>query len=61
MEDTEWNEILRAKGILPPKEEPVEEEEIHDPVDPRTQMTADEIDLLLEEDMDDERILENIR
>lgn len=21
-EDTEWNDVLRAKGILPPKEEP---------------------------------------
>ncbi|XP_056321994.1 phosducin-like protein 3 [Danio aesculapii] len=25
--DTEWNDILRKKGILPPKETPVEEEE----------------------------------
>lgn len=25
--DTEWNDILRRKGILPPKEEPKEEEE----------------------------------
>ena len=25
--DTEWNDILRAKGILPPKEEPTVDEE----------------------------------
>ncbi|KAM4709356.1 phosducin-like protein 3 [Discoglossus pictus] len=25
--DTEWNDILRRKGILPPKEKPAEEEE----------------------------------
>lgn len=25
-EDTEWNDILRQKGILPPKKEPKEEE-----------------------------------
>lgn len=25
--DTEWNDILRKKGILPPKEEPKDEEE----------------------------------
>lgn len=27
-EDTEWNDVLRAKGILPPKEKEVSEEEI---------------------------------
>lgn len=26
-EDTEWNDILRKKGILPPKETPKDEEE----------------------------------
>lgn len=26
-EDTEWNDILRKKGILPPKEEPKDNEE----------------------------------
>lgn len=26
-EDTEWNDILRKKGILPPKEEPKDDEE----------------------------------
>lgn len=26
-EDTEWNDILRKKGILPPKEDPKDEEE----------------------------------
>lgn len=25
-EDTEWNDILRKKGILPPKEEPKDDE-----------------------------------
>ncbi|KOB72514.1 Viral IAP-associated factor, partial [Operophtera brumata] len=27
-EDTEWNDVLRAKGILPPKEKEVSEDEI---------------------------------
>lgn len=26
-EDTEWNDILRRKGIIPPKEEPKDDEE----------------------------------
>lgn len=26
-EDTEWNDILRKKGILPPKETPKDDEE----------------------------------
>lgn len=27
-EDTEWNDVLRAKGILPPKEKEISEDEI---------------------------------
>lgn len=27
-EDTEWNDILRSKGILPPKEPEITEEKI---------------------------------
>lgn len=27
-EDTEWNDILRSKGILPPKEKEVTEEDV---------------------------------
>lgn len=27
-EDTEWNDVLRAKGILPPKEKEVSEDTI---------------------------------
>lgn len=27
-EDTEWNAILRSKGILPPKEKEVDEETV---------------------------------
>jgi hypothetical protein len=60
MEDTEWNDILRQKGILPPKqqEEPVERP---DTPDPRLSLDIDEIDALLDDDMDDDRILAEIR
>lgn len=27
-EDTEWNDILRSKGIIPPKEKEITEDEI---------------------------------
>ena len=27
-EDTEWNDVLRSKGILPPKEKEISEDEI---------------------------------
>lgn len=63
LEDTEWNDILIEKGILPPR--PQEE---RDPTPPPTtlqdrlnEMDMDELDLLLEEDMDDDRVLERYR
>ncbi|CAG8547501.1 13309_t:CDS:2 [Acaulospora colombiana] len=61
--DTEWNDILRAKGILPPKEGPTEEE-IFEELDQMIRekqdkhledKTLDELDEL--EDEEDERIL----
>ncbi|CAG8524553.1 1279_t:CDS:2 [Diversispora eburnea] len=62
-EDTEWNDILRAKGILPPKPGPTEEEifeeldrEIKEKQDKHLEdKTLDELDEL--EDEEDERIL----
>ncbi|CAG8700428.1 7137_t:CDS:2 [Acaulospora morrowiae] len=61
--DTEWNDILRARGILPPKEGPTEEE-IFEELDQMIKekqdkhledKTLDELDEL--EDEEDERIL----
>lgn len=64
-EDTEWNDVLRAKGILPPKEQEVTEEQIAELLEETIQkktgektledMTLDELDAL--EDDEDERIL----
>ncbi|KAF0369755.1 thioredoxin-like protein [Gigaspora margarita] len=61
--DTEWNDILRARGILPPKEGPTEEDilEAMDQVIMEKQdkhledKTLDELDEL--EDEEDERVL----
>ncbi|KAJ1659321.1 Proteolipid protein 2 [Dispira simplex] len=60
-EDTEWNDILRAKGILPPKEGPTEDElfEAHDQAVREAQekhLSDKELDELdeLEDDEDDE-------
>ncbi|KAK4468075.1 hypothetical protein MN116_008248 [Schistosoma mekongi] len=67
-EDTEWNEILRQKGILPPKM--VEHEELPPPPDPNSildKLTSDELDakfdLLEDGEVDDEeaRFLEEYR
>jgi hypothetical protein len=64
-EDTEWNDILRRKGIIPQLERP---EEIEDPEPPPEKgnyddMKDDELDFLLEDEMDDEevRLMERIR
>lgn len=59
--DTEWNDILRSKGILPPKEKPVEvEEEIpQDEGKKYEDMTLDELDEF--EDEEDERVMEMYR
>jgi hypothetical protein len=52
---SEWNDILREKGIIPPKEEPVESEPEQE-VDELADKDLDELDEL-EDDIDD-RILE---
>lgn len=67
--DTEWNDILRKKGILAPKEKEVTEEEIIDIVERTVQekinkshlenKTVDELDEL--EDEEDERVLAQYR
>ena len=69
-EDTEWNDVLRAKGILPPKQKEVEISEdqivnlVEQTVSKRTgenvvknyeDMTLDELDEF--EDEEDERVL----
>ncbi|XP_033124923.1 phosducin-like protein 3 [Anneissia japonica] len=64
-EDTEWNDILRQKGILPPKEEEITENEIIEMMEDKIhkanagksyeEMTLDELDEL--EDDEDERVL----
>ncbi|CAG5091333.1 Oidioi.mRNA.OKI2018_I69.PAR.g12979.t1.cds [Oikopleura dioica] len=64
-EDTEWNDILRRKGILPPK--PVEPE-IEDP-DPEELeakdygTTVDDLDALLDDELDEdeEKIMQQMR
>ena len=73
-EDTEWNDVLRAKGILPPKQKELElsEDQIVDMVEQtiskRTgekvvknyeDMTLDELEEF--EDEEDERVLEDYR
>lgn len=70
-EDTEWNDVLRAKGIIPPKEAEVTEDQIVDLVEQSVQQKAnggqkamedmdlDELDLL--EDEEDERVLAEYR
>jgi hypothetical protein len=70
-EDTEWNDVLRAKGILPPKEKGITEENVVQIIDdviknrldqednkdskPIEDMTLDELEEM--EDDADERIL----
>ncbi|CAD7005092.1 viral IAP-associated factor homolog [Ceratitis capitata] len=74
-QDTEWNDVLRAKGILPPKQKEAEitEEQIQamvdDAINKRTDlndgskqiddMTLDELDEL--EDSEDEEVLQEYR
>merc|ERR1712226_1228087 len=36
-EDTEWNDVLRAKGIIPPKEPEITEDQIADMIDQAVQ------------------------
>ncbi|XP_073985936.1 viral IAP-associated factor [Rhodnius prolixus] len=68
-EDTEWNDILRSKGIIPPKEKEITEDEIVNLVEQTIQdkknkvgkswdeLNLDELDEL-EDDEDDSVILE---
>lgn len=68
-EDTEWNDVLRAKGIIPQKEKEITEEQIIDIVERTVQeklnknyleeKTLDELDEL--EDEEEERILAEMR
>ncbi|XP_030829735.1 viral IAP-associated factor homolog [Strongylocentrotus purpuratus] len=72
-EDTQWNDILRAKGIIPEKEATVTEDQIEGMLDQAIQkktgvgaqdkaledMTLDELDEL--EDEEEERILQQYR
>jgi len=46
-EDTEWNDVLRAKGILPPKEEPTISEDTVVQVSVRPGMGAGQSDCVL--------------
>ncbi|XP_028171852.1 viral IAP-associated factor homolog [Ostrinia furnacalis] len=70
-EDTEWNDVLRAKGILPPKEKEVSEEEIVNMIEQTilqkqaekdkqlSELDLDGLDEL--EDSEDEAVLEEYR
>lgn len=60
--DTEWNDILRKKGILPAKEKPLPQEEEVDQTEPTRNyedMTLDELDEF--EDEEDQRVMEMYR
>ncbi len=67
--DTEWNDVLRAKGILAPKEKEISEEQIIDIVERTVQeklnkdhlaeKDLDELDEL--EDEEDDRVLQQYR
>ena len=73
-EDTEWNDVLRAKGIIPPKETEITEDQIADMIDQAVQkhvngdqkemdeMNLDELDDI-EDDIteDDEKAFEEYR
>lgn len=69
-EDTEWNDILRSKGIIPPKEKEISESDIVNLVESTIaekekqnkelkDLDLDELDEL--EDEEDERILQQYR
>ena len=63
MEDTEWNDILRQKGIIPPKPQAdAIDRLINETLEERDSLenkTMDELDMLLEED--DDRIVSQYR
>ncbi|CAH0400661.1 unnamed protein product [Chilo suppressalis] len=70
-EDTEWNDVLRAKGILPPKEKEVSEEEIVNMIEQTIQQKQAEKEQKLSEldldgldeleDSEDEAVIEEYR
>lgn len=71
MEDTEWNDILRTHGILPPKP-PSERDLMYEEFDRQIELQKqqeslenkelDELDLMLEDgDEDDERAVQAYR
>ena len=72
-EDTEWNDVLRAKGIIPPKEPEITEDQIADMIDQAVEKHAkggkdmDEMDLAeldeIEDDIteEDEKAFEEYR
>ncbi|KAG0226107.1 hypothetical protein BGW41_004266 [Actinomortierella wolfii] len=70
-EDTEWNDILRARGIIPKKEKEITEADIIDMIDEAImkrqgknyeEKTVDELDELLDEgDEEEERVLMEYR
>ncbi|KAI8851645.1 viral IAP-associated factor [Chytridium lagenaria] len=69
LEDTEWNDALRARGIIPPKEAEITEEAIEQMMDQVIKQkygekeledrTLDELDEL--EDEEDDRVLEEYK
>ncbi|KAK7862609.1 hypothetical protein R5R35_005645 [Gryllus longicercus] len=67
--DTEWNDILRSKGIIPPKEKEISEEDVinvlEQTIDEKTQCNAKKLEVLsldeldeLEDEEDEKVILE---
>ncbi|XP_050354294.1 viral IAP-associated factor homolog [Nymphalis io] len=70
-EDTEWNDVLRSKGILPPKEKEISEEEIVNMIEETIQKNQAEKDKKLSEldldgldeleDSEDEAVIEEYR
>ena len=66
MEDTEWNDILREKGIIPEikREDLLEivEQVVHEHYNkPMEKMSMNELDLLEDEDLEDDRVFEQFR
>ncbi|CAG9127980.1 unnamed protein product [Plutella xylostella] len=67
-EDTEWNDVLRAKGIIPQKEKEISEADIVNMIEQTIQQKQDEKDKQLSElgldeleDSEDETVLEAYR
>ncbi|KAI5634589.1 phosducin domain-containing protein [Phthorimaea operculella] len=70
-EDTEWNDVLRAKGIIPPKEKEIHEDDIVNMIEQTIQQKQEEKDKKLSEldldgldeleDSEDEAVIEQYR